>query len=290
MKRMILPLVALAALVAAVSFVVADDGKSEKPDENGGAIQTDAEIWQRLEDSRIRSRNERRQIVETERKIAKALDSPIDIELDENTTFEELIQMIQDRFPGINVALDRTQESITGVAINSCVTDEPVHYTGIKLRNVLRLLLSEHDMAYAIRNEILVLTSEEEARKTAARGMWLISDLTVDPVPEKTEQPVTTDAHHAALMELIEAVVTPESWDEPAEMMEYYPNICFTPRIFEGDEDSPFAGEATAVLVIDPVENRGGGWSPTYDEGGNIPPKPARKPWRTKNRCRLLRR
>jgi hypothetical protein len=120
-----------------------------------------------------------------EKKISKALDKNMDFDLDENTTFEDLFNMIKDKNPGINLAVDTSQygPAERGITSSSSVVREPIKLNGIKLRSALRIILSEHDLTYCIKNEVLLITTIEEAKKYMSVKVYPMADLVVDPTP-----------------------------------------------------------------------------------------------------------
>ena len=201
MKRIALILAVSSVLFAAGSLKAADDDKTEKPEESRSITYADPVQWgPMLNDREHRTRYEVSDNPVPADKattlIRKALDSQIDLELNTTTTFEELIGMIQDRFPEMNVALDPK----AGVKLHSAIAEEPVRYHGIKLRSVLRLVLSEHDMSYVVRNEVLLLTTEDLARKYSGYvtpSGYPTSDLVVDPPVEKTKETIELQKYHA---------------------------------------------------------------------------------------------
>lgn len=146
----------------------------------------DPQAWRLLSDRR----KERYAVADlsqsgpAEKKISKALDSPFSVQLDESTTFEEFFQMIKDQHPGINIALDTKATELLNVNSLTPVVNEPVTYQGIRLRSALRLILSgANDLTYCIRNEVLLITSTEEAEKYMSIKVYPMADLVVDPTP-----------------------------------------------------------------------------------------------------------
>jgi hypothetical protein len=101
------------------------------------------------------------QVSEAEKRISKALEKNMDIDIDENTTFEDLFNMIKDKNPGINIDIDQSAGEL-GISTSSPIVREPKKYTEIKLQSILRLILSEQDLTYCIKNEIILITAAEE--------------------------------------------------------------------------------------------------------------------------------
>ncbi|MDR0869215.1 MAG: hypothetical protein LBN39_00330, partial [Planctomycetaceae bacterium] len=119
----------------------------------------------------------------SERKINKALDNNADIKLDESMTFEDLFTLIKDKNPGINIAVDPKGAGAMGITASSPVVKEPMEYSGIKLRNILKIILSEQDLTYCIKNEVLMVTSVEEADKYMSIKVYPVADLVIPTTP-----------------------------------------------------------------------------------------------------------
>lgn len=193
MKRILAGLIVASTFFCAFSLWADEAGQIKKADENVDVNPVSPEIWEQLD----RKRQRRDQVgdpslSEVEKNIQKALATPVDLELDENTTFEEMILLIRDRFPGIKIALDEKSGATSGTA----VTGEQVHYHGIKLRSALRLLLSEHEMTYAIRNEVLFLMSDEDAKSYSRGGLYPMTDLIVDPIVPESRKSSGEEIEH----------------------------------------------------------------------------------------------
>ncbi|MCL2742711.1 MAG: hypothetical protein FWE67_02560, partial [Planctomycetaceae bacterium] len=120
---------------------------------------------------------------EAQKKITKALDRTIDIELDDTLTFEDLFNMIKEKNPGMNIAIDPKGAGAVGIQLSSNVVREPVSYHGVKLRSALRLILSGQDLTYCIQDEVLLITTEDEAKKHMSVKVYPMQDLVVDPTP-----------------------------------------------------------------------------------------------------------
>jgi hypothetical protein len=83
-------------------------------------------------------------------------------------------------------------------------TDTPVTISlnGISLRSALRLMLNELDLTYLIENEVLQITTPEEAEANLQSRLYSVSTLL----------PANGDGDY--LVKLITKHVAPDSWDE----------------------------------------------------------------------------
>ena len=171
-------------------------------------------------------------LVRSEVELEERLERLIAIGVDEKTTFEKLFDLLLDKY-GIQSAIDPKGAGALGITSSSPVVREPIPARVVPLRQFLRLVLDEQDLAYVNREGILFITSEDGAKKYMNTKVYNVADLVL---PEKavrddksicftTDWDKTAKADFSELMDLIEAVVAPDSWDEGGEMMEYYPGL-----------------------------------------------------------------
>jgi hypothetical protein len=98
----------------------------------------------------------------------------IRLHINETTTFADLFRQIKDelrrlKLPDINIDLDRKALQNTGeYRSDTIVAPEGYDYPPMRLRSVLARLLSPHDLTYIIRDETLLITTVEEAKKRQA--------------------------------------------------------------------------------------------------------------------------
>ncbi|MCL2743782.1 MAG: hypothetical protein FWE67_08025, partial [Planctomycetaceae bacterium] len=185
-----------------------------------------------------------------EMKIRKALDSTIDIELDDTQTFEDLFNIIKDKNPGINVVVDPKGAGSMAIQLASNVVREPVSYHGIKLRSALRLLLSIQDLTYCIKDEVLLITAGDEARKHMSARIYPIEDL------------MKRGGDMEELIEIIEAIVSPDSWAAnggDAEMSPFGDKLLIVRQLDEvhTELENLFAAMRQALDAVGAVEERG---------------------------------
>jgi len=95
----------------------------------------------------------------------------IRLNIDETTTFADLFKMIKDelrrlKMPDIYIALDTVALKEAGeIQLDTPVAPDGFEHPRMRLRNVLRRLLSPHELTYIIREESLLITTVDEARR-----------------------------------------------------------------------------------------------------------------------------
>ncbi|GHT16908.1 hypothetical protein FACS1894189_1800 [Planctomycetales bacterium] len=110
----------------------------------------------------------------------------IRLDIDENTTFADLFKMINDQLgtQKIQIDLDRKALAEAGeIQSDTPIAPDGFDHPGIKLRNALRLLLSPHDLTYCIKDEVLLITTVEEAQKNMSIKVYPMADLIISPEP-----------------------------------------------------------------------------------------------------------
>lgn len=134
-----------------------------------------AEVWRRITESR-----EQYATVDlsasnpAEQKIQKELDEPTTIEFID-TPLEDVLNYLEDLHE-IEIEID--QRALDDLGIDS---GTPINrnLTGISLRSALRLILSDLDLTYIIDNEVLMITSVEEAETRLVTKVYPVADLVV---------------------------------------------------------------------------------------------------------------
>ncbi len=120
----------------------------------------------------------------SERRIAEALSSPL------NTTgldfveapLEEVVDFLRTEY-GIEIQLD--QNALDDLGIGS---DEPVTVSlrNISLRSAMRIMLKQLELTYIIADEVLLITTEEEAETRLTTKVYSVGDLVIDKTPLQT--------------------------------------------------------------------------------------------------------
>jgi hypothetical protein len=107
-----------------------------------------------------------------EEQIFKALQDPTQLEFFD-TPLGDVIGYLED-LHGINIELDT--RALAAVSISS---DTPVSrkLNGVSLRSALRLLLKELDLTYVVRDEVLLITTPDEAQSQLVTKVYPVADL-----------------------------------------------------------------------------------------------------------------
>ncbi len=131
-----------------------------------------------------------------EEKILLALEKPTEMDFIA-TPLQDAVDYLKDRH-GIEIQLDYKALEDAGVGTDTPVTRKLV---GISLRAALRILLAPHVLTFDIRDEVLQITTKEEA------ASWLITR--TYPIADLLE-----GKDYDNLIEAITNSVESKSWDE----------------------------------------------------------------------------
>ncbi len=140
-----------------------------------------------------------------EERIKAALNSPTAINL-KDTSLTETAAYIS-RLHGINVQIDT--EAMEDVGLSPDDTLVTANLGGMSLRSALRLILGKYDLTYVIRDEVLMITTPEEAEMQLKTKLYPVTDLVryKDPSGE-----LWTD--YDSLIATITSTIQPESWED----------------------------------------------------------------------------
>jgi len=141
-------------------------------------VYPDAQTWQEL----TARRKERYQSMDlgsenpSERKILSELKKPTELDF-VDTPLSEVVNYLRDRHQ-IEIQLD--QKALQGVGVD---TNTPITKSlrGISLRSALRLLLRDLDLTYVIKDEVLLITTPEQAGNDLVLKVYPVADLVVPP-------------------------------------------------------------------------------------------------------------
>ncbi len=111
-----------------------------------------------------------------ERRINEELRRPTEMQF-LDTPLSDAISVIKDRHQ-IEIQLDQKALRDAGIA-----TDQPVtlDVKGISLRSALKLLLRPLDLTYVIQDEVLMITTPEEAENRLSIKVYPVGDLVIPP-------------------------------------------------------------------------------------------------------------
>ncbi|MGE3779730.1 MAG: hypothetical protein AB7F89_21255, partial [Pirellulaceae bacterium] len=80
---------------------------------------------------------------------------------------------------GITVVLDRKGLEDAGLSTDLAVN---ANWQGISLRSALRLILNEHDLTYLIKDEVLQITTPDNAESNLVTKVYPVGDLVIPPI------------------------------------------------------------------------------------------------------------
>jgi hypothetical protein len=117
------------------------------------------------------------------------------------TPLEQVVNSLHDEY-GIPILLDLA--SLKGAGLNPEVPIT-VNLHNISLGSALRLMLHQHQLAYVIRDDVLLITTPEDAERHLVTCVYDIRDLvTGENYPDEVE----------ALVQAVTSCVASESWAE----------------------------------------------------------------------------
>lgn len=111
-----------------------------------------------------------------EAKIEEALKSPTALEFAE-TPLTDVVNFLEDAHK-IEIQLDRKALDDNGVAHDTPITR---NLKAVPLRSALNLVLRELDLTYVVRDDVLLITSREEAEGRQITRVYRVDDLTASP-------------------------------------------------------------------------------------------------------------
>ena len=141
---------------------------------------------------------------EAETRIRAALKSPAQFEF-VNTPLRGVVDYLKDRYH-IEVQLDNKALADVGIAPDTPITQS---VKDVSLRSALRLMLKEHGLTYVIAEEVLLITTPEDADNKLETKVYPVADLVVPPGATDAEE-----ADFDSLIDLLKQNVRPTSWDD----------------------------------------------------------------------------
>jgi hypothetical protein len=139
--------------------------------------------------------------VSSEQEIDRQLEKPVTLNFDRPRPLGQVLQLLQTQ-TGIEFFIDHSALREVDVTIETPISIQLL--TEFKLKSVLALILNPLDLTYIVKNELLCITSISKAKEMYLKKTYNVADLVGDnPKP---------------LIDLIEAVVSPESWNEGGEV------------------------------------------------------------------------
>ena len=135
---------------------------------------------------------------------ASAARKRIELALSQETTFDYLDQPLSEVVEDVGfshkipIVLDKKALDDFGIDTSTPIT---INIKGVSLRSAFRLMLDQLDLTYLIRDEVLMITTLEEAQTSQQVRLYPVSDL----LPQ--------DKAGDWLTEMMTTIVKPESWD-----------------------------------------------------------------------------
>ncbi len=158
---------------------------------------------------------------EAAEKIKEALAGPTQLEFVE-MPLQDVVDYLKD-YHGIEIQLDKKAMDDVGIGSDTPITK---NLKGITLRSALRLLLKEKGLTYVIQDEMLLITTPEEADNHLETTIYPVGDLVLPPNSTAETQP-----DFDSLMEVIKTTVKPATWDNnegPGSIVPFENNLSIT--------------------------------------------------------------
>jgi hypothetical protein len=144
------------------------------------------------------------QPAEREAAIEKALASPTQIEFVE-TPLQDVIDYLKD-YHHIEIQIDTKALNDVGVDPSKTISK---NFKGISLRSALKLILRELKLTYVIQDEVLLITTPQQAEKRLTTKVYPVADL-VGCRDGKGEPWDDYDT----LVDVITGTIQPTTWDQ----------------------------------------------------------------------------
>jgi hypothetical protein len=115
----------------------------------------------------------------------------------------DVVKQLQDKVGkyGVETQLDQTALEDAGIGADTPITFEVNTYNDVSLGSALRLMLRQHNIAFVVRDDVLLLTTKDEA------DGWLVTR--IYPVGDISDQQGFSD-----LVDAITSTVASATWDD----------------------------------------------------------------------------
>jgi hypothetical protein len=154
-------------------------------------------------------------------KIKEALKSPAEFDFKE-TPLKDVVDELKNKY-NIEIQIDRKALSDVGIGADTPIT---ATLKGISLRAALRLVLRASALTYIIQDEVLLITTPEEAENHLETKVYPVADLVLPEGASGEDQ-----ADFDSLIDLITSTVKPTCWDSvggPGSIMPFATNLSIT--------------------------------------------------------------
>lgn len=111
---------------------------------------------------------------------------------------------------GINMVLAKTPLEEAAIPVDTPIT---ARVSGVSYRAILRLILKEQKLNWVIRDEVLLVTTQDDADQWLETRLYPVLDL-VALEGISSREAVQGEADYDTLIDTIATTVEPDSWDE----------------------------------------------------------------------------
>jgi hypothetical protein len=150
-----------------------------------------------------------RQLVNQARKLLKALNTPMTIDV-QDSTLEDVLTYLQDK-AGITIVLP---QAILDEWKISSKTPVCINLKSVTLRTILKKVLGDLDLTYIINKEVIEVRTEERAKKAMTTRAYPIRDLAllVNPRLKQTKDETKWRESADDIIKAIVDSIDPKSW------------------------------------------------------------------------------
>lgn len=181
--------------------------------------------------------------IDWEARIKNVLASKVRLDL-EGVPLKKVLRDLRDAY-GINVVPDLPALQAAGASLDVPIT---LHLDEVSLKSALKLILHEADLTFAVKDEVVVITTEEAAGGRLRAVTYAVADLVVPISPTFSDRPAIEpndgQTQEAKLIKLITNSISPRSWSDNggSASIEYFPLsmalvISQTPAVHEEIQD-----------------------------------------------------
>ena len=139
-------------------------------------------------------------------RIRRALDQPVQIQCID-TPLSKIVGRLQDDAE-IPIVVDHRALDDVGLGSDTPIT---VSLVGQTLRGTLRHMLKELDLTYVVHDEVLKITTPEEAENELSTRVYDVASFGVDD-PMVVVDPMAPSTRLDKLIDVIEATIAPDTW------------------------------------------------------------------------------
>jgi RNA polymerase sigma factor (sigma-70 family) len=137
-------------------------------------------------------------------KIEAALREPAEVDFIETPLMDVIDKLAE--MHHLNILIDQRALDDVGIPADCPIT---FSLSGVSLQSALNLMLRDLDLTWTIRDEVLLITTPEEAEIMLVTKVYEVGDLVM--CQDASGDPW---ADHDSLIEVITTTVAPESWDK----------------------------------------------------------------------------